>query len=63
VEPEQVSTVQDREGATGFDAPGAIYLHRDDHGRCSFEVFVDEKLPGDDALRRLAKIVHGADFR
>ena len=62
VEPEEVSAVQEREQATGFDAPGAAYPHRDDRGRCSFEALVEEKLPGDEALARLGKIVHGADF-
>ncbi len=62
VEPEQVANIQQREGATGFDAPGAAYSHRDDRGRCSFEALAEEKLPGDEALARLGKIVHGADF-
>src|ERR1700693_1376807 len=62
VEPEQVAGVQDREQATGFDAPGGTYPHRDDRGRCSFEALVEEKLPGDEALARLGRIVHGADF-
>ncbi len=62
VEPEQVANIQQREGATGFDAPGAAYPHRDDRGRCSFEALAEEKLPGDEALARLGKIVHGADF-
>jgi hypothetical protein len=62
VEPEEVARVQRREGAIGFDAPGARYPHEDERGRCSFEQLVEERLPGDDALRRLAEIVHGADF-
>lgn len=62
VEPEQVAGVQDREGAIGFDAPGATYPHRDERGRCSFEALVDERLPDDEALRSLGRIVHGADF-
>ena len=62
VEPEQVADLQERERALGFDAPGARYPHKDDQGRCSFEQLVDEWLPGDPALRRLARIVHGADF-
>lgn len=62
VEPEQVAGLQEREGAIGFDAPGATYPHRDKQGRSSFEALVDERLPGDAALRRLGKIVHGADF-
>jgi hypothetical protein len=61
-EPADVAGIQDRENATGFDAPGARYPHEDDRGRCSFEQLVDERLPGDVALRRLARIVHGADF-
>jgi hypothetical protein len=62
VEPNEVADVQEREGAVGFDAPGARYPHKDDQGRCSFEQLVNERLPGDPALRQLARIVHGADF-
>jgi hypothetical protein len=62
VEAEQVAEVECREGATGFDAPGATYPHVDEMGRCSFEALVEKHRPGDAALRRLARIVHGADF-
>src|SRR5258708_40056244 len=62
VEPEEVETVQRRDDALGFDAPGARYPHSDGQGRCSFEQLVDERLAGDAALRQLARIVHGADF-
>ena len=62
VEPEEVAAIQETEGAIGFDAPGASYPHRDESGRCSFEALTEERLPGDAALRRLAKIIHGADF-
>jgi len=62
VEPNEVAGVQAREGAIGFDAPGAAHPHRDEEGRCSFERLVAERLPGDRALARLATIVHGADF-
>ena len=62
VEPGEVAGVQEREGAIGFDAPDATYPHRDERGRCSFEALVEEKLAGDDALAKLGKIVHGADF-
>ena len=62
VEPEEVAGVQEREGALGFDAPGARYPHSDGQGRCSFEQLVAERLSTDPALRRLALIVHGADF-
>lgn len=62
VEPGEVAEIQRREGATGFDAPGATYPHRDQDGRCSFEALVEERIAGDEALKRLARIVHGADF-
>lgn len=62
VEPEEVEAVQRRDGALGFDAPGARYPHSDEQGRCSFEQLVAERLAGDAALRRLSRIVHGADF-
>jgi hypothetical protein len=58
----EVADVQAREGARGFDAPGATYPHKDQHGRCSFEALVAEHCPGDPALRALARIVRGADF-
>jgi len=62
VEPNEVAEVQRREGATGFDAPGATYPHKDEKGRCSFEALVEEYCPGDLVLHDVARIVHGADF-
>ncbi|HYS78795.1 MAG TPA: chromate resistance protein ChrB domain-containing protein [Candidatus Dormibacteraeota bacterium] len=62
VEPDQVAVVQARDRATGFDAPGATYPHKDARGRCSFEALVEEHRPDDPALRALAHIVRGADF-
>ncbi len=62
VEAGEVAAVQEREGAKGFDAPGATYPHRDARGRCSFEALVDEHCAGDAALVALGRIVHGADF-
>jgi hypothetical protein len=59
---EEVAGVQERDAATGFDAPGAKYPHQDEQGRCSFEQLIAERLAGDPALVRLARIVHGADF-
>lgn len=59
---EEVAELQHREGARGFDAPGATYPHRDERGRCSFEALVDEHCARDPALVELAHIVHGADF-
>jgi hypothetical protein len=62
VEPDEVAEIQRREGAKGFDAPGATYPHKDDKGRCSFEALVEEYCPGDAVLREVARIVRGADF-
>jgi hypothetical protein len=61
-EPEEVARIQRDRSAIGFDAPGARYPHKDGAGRCSFEVLVEEYRPFDRALRRLAQIVHCADF-
>lgn len=63
VEPDEVARIQDRDGARGFDAPRATYPHKDDRGRCSFEALVDEHCADDPALRKMAHIVHCADFR
>jgi hypothetical protein len=62
VEPDEVAGIQERDGAIGFDAPGAGYPHQDASGRCSFEQLVAERRADDPALVRLAAIVHGADF-
>jgi len=62
VEPEHVAQIQERDGAIGFDAPGARYPHKDASGRCSFEQLVAERRADDPALVRLTAIVHGADF-
>ncbi len=62
VELDEVAAVQQREGAKGFDAPGATYPHKDEQGRCSFEALVEEYRPADVVLRELARIVRGADF-
>jgi hypothetical protein len=62
VEPDQVADIQQREGAIGFDAPGATYPHKDDKGRCSFEALVEQYCPEDAVLREIARIVRGADF-
>jgi hypothetical protein len=62
VDRDEVAEVQHRDGAQGFDAPGATYPHQDEQGRCSFEALVAEHRPEDPALRELSRIVHGADF-
>ncbi len=56
---EEVLAVAEREGAIPYDIEGVELGHVD--GRCSFEsILVKYKLT-DPALRKLAKIVHGAD--
>ena len=62
VEPDQVADVQMQQGAKGFDAPGATYPHKDDHGRCSFEALVDEYCSDNPVLKQIALIVRGAAF-
>ena len=62
VEPEAVADVERRQGAIGFDAPGARYPHEDARGWCSFEALAAEHRPHDSALRPLAAIVRSADF-
>jgi hypothetical protein len=57
---EQVLEAARREGGKSFDAPGADYTHRD--ALCSFEVLLDSYRLPDPALRRLGRIVHGADI-
>src|SRR5215470_9297814 len=63
IDPGDVAGVQEREGAFGFDAPGARYPHEDAQGRCSFEALVDERCAEDLALKALARIIHGADLK
>jgi hypothetical protein len=47
-------------GGKSFDATGADFTH--DGDLCTFEVLIrDHDLGGDEALVRLARIVHGAD--
>ena len=61
VRTDQVLVVAEREGAHGFDTPGAEYDHRGN--KCTFEVMIDEfHLSDDPALMRLARIVHAADI-
>ncbi len=55
----QVTKVAQQTGATPFDAPGVELGHRD--GKCSFETIIEHYGLTDQALLRLAKIVHSAD--
>lgn len=63
VDAEQVAAMQAASGATGFDAPGATYPHRDANGRCSFAALVHERLENDPVLVEIARIVQAADFK
>jgi hypothetical protein len=60
---EEVASAQVASGATGFDAPGATYPHKDAEGRCSFAALVHERLAHDPALMEMARIVQAADFK
>jgi len=60
---DQVASMQAQIGATGFDAPGATYPHKDARGLCSFSALVHERLSEDRALMELARIVQAADFK
>jgi len=57
---DQVLDVAEREGAISFDAPGAVYTHRD--GMCSFETLVAAYEIDDPVIAVMAKVVHGADI-
>ena len=63
VSPEEVSTIERKQGAIGFDAPNATYPHRDQNGLCSFAALVRERFSEEPALVELARIVQAADFK
>jgi hypothetical protein len=63
VPPEEVARVQEENGATGFDAPGATYPHKDALGLCSFAALVQERLADNPVLVEMARIVQAADFK
>ena len=48
------------EKAVAFDTRGAELDHRD--GKCTFEVMLDKYHLSDPSLKRLGRIVHGADI-
>src|SRR5256885_14406879 len=60
---DEVSSVQASENATGFDAPGATYPHKNAQGLCSFAALVHERLPHDPGLGGKARIVPAAGNR
>ncbi len=59
---DKVTERQEKEGATGFDAPNATYPHKDAQGLCSFSALVHERLANDPVLLEMARIVQAADF-
>jgi hypothetical protein len=59
----QVAAMQAETGATGFDAPGATYPHKDAQGLCSFAALVRERLACDPVLLEMARIVQAADIK
>lgn len=60
---EEIASMQVAQGATGFDAPGAMYPHKDAQGLCSFAALVQERLAHDPALIEIARIVQAADIQ
>jgi len=59
---EEVASLQQEKGGTGFDAPNATYPHQDAEGLCSFASLVRERLAHDQVLVEMARIVQAADF-
>jgi hypothetical protein len=57
--PDEVLSRAERDGATSFDAPGAVYAHRGN--QCTFETLVDAYGIDDPAIELMARVVHGAD--
>jgi hypothetical protein len=60
---DNVASMQTQIGATGFDAPGATYPHKNAQGLCSFAALVQERLPHDPVLLEMAEIVQAADIK
>src|SRR6266851_9179338 len=60
---DKVASMQTQIGATGFDAPGATYPHKDAQGLCSFAALVHERLTHDPVLLEMARIVQAADIQ
>ena len=56
---DQVMSAAQREGATPYDVPAVELGHHGDH--CSFDAFIDKYNLTDPALKRMARIVRGAD--
>jgi len=63
VAPTDVASFQVQQEAIGFDAPDAIYPHKDRQGLCSFAALVRERFSDNDVLMEMARIVQAADFK
>ena len=60
---DQVASMQEETGGTGFDAPEATYPHQNTQGLCSFAALVHERLAHDPVLLKIAHIVQAADIK
>ena len=54
---DQVASMQEETGGTGFDAPGATHAHQNEQGLCSLAALVRERLAHDPVLLEMADIV------
>lgn len=63
VEPDAVASIETQQSAVGFDAPNAIYPHKNEKGFCSFAALVHERFSDSDVLMEMARIVQAADFK
>jgi hypothetical protein len=63
VRAEETASIQAAQDTTGFDAPGAIYPHKNAQGLCSFAALVQERLAHDPVLIEMARIVQAADIQ
>lgn len=63
VEPENVTSIEMEQSATGFDAPNATYPHKNEKGLCSFGALVHERFSENAVLMEMARIVQAADFK
>lgn len=59
VAPSEVIGVAERFSATAFDVEGVFWSHRKD--ACTFDTMIEELALDHEALRRMAKVVRGAD--
>lgn len=57
----QVLSVAKEHSAISFDAPNAQFTHTSD-GKCTFEALIEHYKITDEAVLKLAKVVHGADI-